>query len=109
MRDTKVDALVAVLQGSPRETDEALVDALSPYLAAMDSLQPCLEALREAYTPEDVCGPTDARRWWEVAGLYYMKLGRFHDALACFEALYNHMLDGQAARGERAHKGMPLC
>jgi hypothetical protein len=51
----------------------------------------------------------DQHRVWELCGLYYRNLGRFHGALAVFHSLYDHMLRFQAESGRRTHKGMPLC
>ncbi len=45
---------------------------------------------------------------WKLCGLYYPGRGRYHEALALFEALYFQMLTWQRTNGQWTHKGMPL-
>lgn len=55
----------------------------------------------------DVAVPGRAQQIWELAGLYCKHRGRFHEALALFWGLYQHMVEAQKELG-RLHKGMPL-
>jgi len=64
--------------------------------------------LPKRLTSEEVATPTDNQLGWEWIGQYYMRQGRFHEALAIFNALYQHMLLYQQESGQRVHKGMPL-
>jgi len=63
--------------------------------------------LPERVRTEDVADVADSQIGWEWIGRYYMHQKRFHEALAIFNSLYQHMLSGQNA-GKRIHKGMPL-
>jgi hypothetical protein len=56
----------------------------------------------------EVATPTDNQLGWEWTGQYYMRHGRFHEALAIINALYQHMILYQQESGQRVHKGMPL-
>jgi len=45
---------------------------------------------------------------WHLCGLYFFNLGRFHEALAVFSAVYDDMLRYQQVSGKGVHKGIPL-
>jgi len=42
----------------------------------------------------DIATPSDSQVGWEWVGQYYMRQNRFHEALAIFNSLYQHMLRG---------------
>src|SRR5262249_11159768 len=61
-------------------------------------------------TPELIADPQNwPHRLWERVGCFFLKLGRYFDAIAVFDALYRHMLRYQNENGKWLHKGMPLC
>ena len=64
--------------------------------------------LPQRITSGEVATPTDCRHGWEWIGLYYKLQNRFHESLAIFNALYQHMLLYQQEVGQQIHKGMPL-
>jgi hypothetical protein len=45
---------------------------------------------------------------WEVVGAFYRDKQRFHDALAIYSKLYDHLLAAQDAAGTQYTKGTPL-
>jgi hypothetical protein len=45
---------------------------------------------------------------WERVGNYYRSIGRRHEALSIYTALYDHMLLAQEQDATWHHKGMPL-
>jgi len=73
-----------------------------------------LNMLPERYSPEAVAdstlktGPDSPHNVWEQCGCVYKGNNRFHEAIAIFEALYEHLLDYQITASKRAHKGAPL-
>ncbi|HLE09437.1 MAG TPA: hypothetical protein VI914_07390, partial [Thermodesulfobacteriota bacterium] len=76
-----------------------------------------IKKLSDTYTPEQISVPytqeqkSDVgtpQRVWELSGLFYLKQGRFHEALSIFTALYEHMLKAQSEKSNLVHKGMPL-
>ena len=64
------------------------------------------ELLPSKYPPEIVAKPPGDRAW-ELAGLHLLRVGRRHEALGIFWALYLQMLKAQENSG-RIYKGMPL-
>ena len=59
------------------------------------------------FLPDDVACSGSRQRAWELAGLVLKTAGRFHEALAVFWRLYQHMLIAQQTTGW-VHKGMAL-
>jgi hypothetical protein len=45
---------------------------------------------------------------WQSCAYFYFNLGRYHEALAVFSAMYDQMLTYQLQQKTRIHKGMPL-
>ena len=65
------------------------------------------------YSPESVSPKagepkTLEQRLWQLLGINYLNLGRYHVAVTIFQLLYSHMLVAQDRMGTRVHKGMPL-
>jgi hypothetical protein len=79
---------------------------LVPVFDQRDAASKLICILPANYSPSDVSKPP-GNRPWELAGLYFLTSGRVHEALSIFWALYQRMLEAQAAGG-RIHKGMPL-
>ena len=79
-------------------------------LERRDGAAQLVSALPKDISPADVATPSFSQRAWEVCGLHYFQHvpGRFHEALAIFRALYDHMLAHQEETGNYGHKGMPL-
>lgn len=48
------------------------------------------------------------QRAWELSGLHLVRLRRFHEAILIFEEWYRRLLEHQAVKGVRVHKGTPL-
>lgn len=85
---------------------EKLDAELLATLAEVDVVAKLLDFLPTKYPSEKV-REAPGNRAWELAGLFLLHRGRFHEALAVFWRLYEHMLDAQASAG-RVHKGMVL-
>lgn len=79
---------------------------LVPVFDQRDAAAKLMNILPAKYSAADVSKPPGDRPW-ELAGLYFLASGRVHEALSIFWALYQRMLEAQAAGG-RIHKGMPL-
>lgn len=60
--------------------------------------------------PEQVSHDSLELRLWVTVGTEYEKQGRFYEAMAVYQALYDHILAFQTAaeKEQRAHKGDPL-
>jgi hypothetical protein len=68
-----------------------------------------LEKLPAVFTPRHVAVTSGrAQRTWELVGLDFFNRGRFHEAIAIFSKLYEHILVSQGETQQRVHKGMPL-
>lgn len=72
-----------------------------------DSVARLLQELPRRFTPQDIVELGPQQRAWELTGLVHLNAGRFHEALAIFWSLYQHMLAAQEG-GQRVHKGTPL-
>src|SRR5215831_21263677 len=73
---------------------ESLDAELIPILAQADLARTLAELLPTKYPPEIVAKPPGDHAW-ELAGLYLLRAGRSHEALALFWALYLQMLKAQ--------------
>jgi hypothetical protein len=60
--------------------------------------------------PPGAVAAEDAKqtRIWDAVGQTYIGLNRFHEALAIYAALYDHILAAQETTGDWHHKGVPL-
>ena len=89
-----------------------LPQGLISLLADRAGVAKLLVKLPETFLPESVLEINGKKgknqRAWELVGYFYLNLGRWHEALAIFDALYNHMLMGQTTKGKRSHKGVAL-
>jgi hypothetical protein len=83
--------------------------SLFPLLNRVDGAPLAVDQLRRLYHPECVRESRAEGRTWELVGLVFLRMGRSHDALLVFRALYDTMLLAQRQTRERVHKGMPLC
>jgi hypothetical protein len=86
---------------------EKLDADIAALLTPRDSAAVLLTRLPERWRPGQVAKIGPAQRAWELSGLFYFYAGRYHEALAIFWRLYQHMLAAQPRAG-RVHKGMPL-
>lgn len=79
-------------------------------LIRRDGAAQLLLTLPKDIAPSDAATFTEQQRMWELCGLHYLNQdpGRFHEALAIFQGLYDHMLVHQEQTGTYSHKGMPL-
>lgn len=90
-----------------RELNDKLEPNLLPLLEKRDGAALLAQALPGTYAPEKIVEGSSECRAWELAGIYYLRQRRPHEALPLFSALYDHMLAGQGS-GKRIHKGLPL-
>lgn len=75
----------------------------------LDGAARFLEVLPKLYSPEKVDDESRAEhKIWDTVGFWYLGNGRYHEALAIYEALYNQMLTAQEQFNRRCHKGTPL-
>ncbi len=103
-------------QGNPQSEAEIFQKELQSkvpkkILDLFDQRDAGIEVLRElpkTFQPADVVRVPDKQRAWELCGLHFRNLGRFHEAWPIFLALYDHMLVHQEQTREYVHKGMPL-
>lgn len=77
-------------------------------LEARDGAARLLEILPRRFAPGSIVQDGPERRAWELCGLYYRNRGRYHEALALFEAFYFQILIHQETTNQWAHKGLPL-
>lgn len=100
------------LKGIIEELFPLIPDEMQPLLLARDGAAQFLVKLPETFQAEDVLDfdgkKGKSQRAWELVGYFYRNTGRFHEALAIFRELYNHMLRGQKLTNKRSHKGVPL-
>jgi len=67
------------------------------------------ERLPQVFKPSEVIHETSpAQRGWELAGLYFHRLARHHEALSIFRSLYHQLLLGQQETSQWAYKAVPL-
>jgi hypothetical protein len=78
---------------------------LLPILGTPDAAARLLCKLQERY--RTAFAESSPYRIWELAAAHLLQLNRYHEALAVFWALYEHMLNAQH-HNMRIHKGMPL-
>ena len=95
------DMLAKITSDLPSET----VDLL----AARDGAPLVINQLSQMYQPLDTLEGMAGQKAWDLSGLYYYTLGRYHESLSVYESLYDRMLEAQEAYGSRIHKGTPLC
>lgn len=100
-------------EGNPLadEIQKEVPQHLFAHLEARDGAAVLVQELRKLYDPQQLAANPKYQRVWELIGLFYHESQpkrRLSEALQIFFALYEHMLEGQAQRGERTHKGMPL-
>ena len=84
-----------------------------PLLLGQDCIPRLISELQTAIPPKALaanttsinCAQADA---WSHYGVWFQSLGRHHEALLVFEALYEQLLACQAETGTRLHKGLPL-
>lgn len=81
---------------------------LAKALSERDSAAKLLQLLPQRLPVDRISRDPAAHEVWQDVGLFYMAQRRFHEALAVFWTLYQHMIDAQAATRFRLHKGMPL-
>jgi hypothetical protein len=99
-----VDGLQALVEELERTADPAVL----PLIQARDAAARLVEALPRIYSPNRLVAPSgQARRAWELSGLFFFSQGRYHEALSLFTALYYAVLRARDEAG-RLHKGMPL-
>jgi len=85
-----------------------LADLFSAPDRNRDSVARLLQLLPEHISLEEIGDNPASHEIWQLAGRFYMVIGRMHEALAVFDGLYQQMLSAQASCGKRLHKGMPL-
>lgn len=79
------------------------------FFAERDGAEQFVKKLPELFSPEDVANEKSGkRRTWELVGLFYFNVGRFHEALLIFTYLYYHMLDAQERTRTWCCKAVPL-
>jgi hypothetical protein len=83
---------------------------LQQHLLERDGAATLIRKLPEVFSGEQIAHSSDARRAWELIGLYYFNqpIRRDSESLGIFLALYKHMLEAQESARELVHKGMPL-
>jgi hypothetical protein len=96
-------------------TVERVVPAdLLPLLEQRDGAAKLLKLLPTRYDYDAVAASTlrqgsdSPHHVWESCGFAYKSQKRLHEAIAIFEALYEHLQSYQVATDKRAHKGAPL-
>lgn len=90
------------------ELKSKLPTPLLTFLDRRDGASLLSQKLPETFSPEKVAADENARRAWELTGLFYFNQGRKHEALLIFYSLYDHLLYSQDKVGHYVHKGMPL-
>ena len=88
--------------------EQGLPTGLHGLLARRDGATLLAEALKKTFTPAAVAAPSNEQQAWERLGQFYTSLGRYHEALGIYAALYDHMCVSQQPKGVRSSKGMPL-
>ena len=102
------------MEKPPDQTEKVIPDELMAILSQRDGAAKIVRILPQRYSVEEVAnttlieGPTSAHNIWETCGYFYLVYGRFYEAIAVFQSLYNHLLDYQQSTKARAHKGSPL-
>ena len=91
-----------------KEIQEKVPPNLIALLEEHDGAAHLAETLPKNFAPIDIATPSERQRAWELCGLYFLNLYRFHEALPIFSALYDQMLVHQESTGTYVHKGMPL-
>jgi len=81
---------------------------LSCYLSQRDGAWRLAALLPQEITHEEAATPTDRQRGWELLGSFYMQHQRYHDSIAIYASMYEHMLLHERETNNRVHKGMPL-
>src|ERR671924_142421 len=84
----------------------ALDPELLPVFEERDAASRLITLLPMRYPPRQVAQPP-GDRMWELVGLFFLNVGRVHEALGIFWGLYQQMLEAQTG-STRVHKGMPL-
>jgi hypothetical protein len=65
--------------------------------------------LPQKYPPESVTSEDRQEvKYWDAVGQFYIRSGRFPEALGIYMALFDHMIEAQKKSGVRCHKGLPL-
>jgi hypothetical protein len=85
-----------------------LPEDLRSYLAQPHGAALLVEQLATRYCPAAVARLGDEHKAFEEAGYFYLKNGRFHEALAIYAKLYDHLLAAQDETSTRCAKGTPL-
>ena len=88
--------------------DQGVPSQLHPIFREVDGGYQLLTKLPEIYSAESISTPNQDQRAWELCGLYFLNLGRFHEAWRLFQGLYDRMLEHQGQSRTWVHKGMPL-
>lgn len=88
--------------------NEEVPDQLHQILREADGGYRLLTKLPEIYSPESISTSNKDQRAWELCGLLFLNLGRFHEAWRVFQGLYDRMLEHQEQTRIWVHKGMPL-
>ena len=91
-----------------KELKEKLPSPLIPLLERRDGAALLAQGLPKTFTPQTLATAGNARRAWELTGLFYLNQGRKHEALPIFLSLYDHLLAEQKNTKGYVHKGMPL-
>lgn len=91
-----------------KELESKLPSKLSGLLGRRDGAACLASELSKEFSPEDISKKGGKQRTWEVCGIFYLKQGRFFEAIPIFSMLYNHMIAFQEKTGKHIHKGMPL-
>jgi hypothetical protein len=89
------------------EIDKKLPEELRYFLTRRDGTAVICESLLKGIVPGRIADEK-VQEVWHLSGLYFLTLGRFHEALAVFTAFYDQMLQYQQDSGKRIHKGPPL-
>ncbi len=90
------------------ETNSKVPKRLRALLEQQDGAAKLVRRLPRSISPREAATSADLQRRWELCGLYYLNRGRFHEAIAVFHGLYDHLLAYQDENRKQTHKGMPL-
>jgi|SRR5579862_1218752 len=98
-----------ILENLPESQRAEFESQFWPVFESVDGAARLVAQLPTVYTPAQVANWDEKPfKFWELCGHYYRAQSRWHEALALFHSLYDHMLLFEPAPGIHVHKGNPL-
>jgi hypothetical protein len=99
------------LENVPELLREEYASSVRPELLDLfgqnDGAAKLVSVLPRLILPAEVASSGGPQREWELCGLFYLNLGRWHEALAVLHSLYEHMLQFQQESDQNAVGGLP--